>query len=81
LGFTRPIFCFLGTAKQAAEKPAEAAICGGFVTGHDFSRATSAIESIWALEHFRNLCGPDEGSARWLFLGKKATKARASGLQ
>jgi pyridoxal phosphate enzyme (YggS family) len=36
-------------AKQAAEKLASEGIFGSFVTGHDFSRAASSSESMWAL--------------------------------
>jgi hypothetical protein len=38
-----------GWALQAAEKLDLAAISRGFVTGHDFSRAASAIKPMWAL--------------------------------
>jgi hypothetical protein len=36
-------------ASQAAEKLIPAGILEGFVTGHDFSRAANAIESMQAL--------------------------------
>ena len=36
-------------AKRAAEKLVRTAICGGFVSGHEFTRAAIAPQSTWAL--------------------------------